>query len=513
MKKSETYNKDRSERVVAYLAVIMLLSKGFGFARDVILADIYGATSIADIYITTLSIPEVIMDLLAQTITLGYIPITVGFLLSDEGRINQFTSSVLKLLLSVGIVFVLLFLLFPTGVIHVLAPGFTEGTGELAKEFLRIISLSILFRTVANILNAFLNANKCFVPGAFFGLILDVCIISSIYLSKWSGQLLWLPIGAVIGTVCQMVFLIPFAAKNQLSLDVKAPFICKETKQLVVMIVPAAMAIGVLQITAMVNKALASSLVDGGITMLNYSNKISYFTENIIVSSVATVIYPLLSEYSIQNRLDLFANELKNAINKLIVFLVPAACGLACISYEIIDFLFGHGAFTDDAVQQTAELMVLSVIGICGIGIQTLLTRAIFSLKRIKTSILTSLSLLISFVSLSVILSKLWGLKGIAIATGLSYNLGGIVYYIIINKICGDIGIKNNITVLIKSLVSSAVMVSLIILANRSLNIQGITYIVVSICLGVVVYFVMCNVLHVEEASISSIKKMLIRSK
>ena len=80
---------------VALLALIMCFSKVFGFARDIILADIYGATSIVDIYITTLSIPEVLMDILAQTVTLGYIPIAVGMIVDDGNSLNRFTNSVL----------------------------------------------------------------------------------------------------------------------------------------------------------------------------------------------------------------------------------------------------------------------------------------------------------------------------------------------------------------------------------------------------------------------------------
>ena len=497
---------------VALLALIMCFSKVFGFARDIILADIYGATSIVDIYITTLSIPEVLMDILAQTVTLGYIPIAVGMIVDDGNSVNRFTNSVLKLLLSIGILFTLFLFVCPKVAIQLLAPGFSGELENTAVLFLRVIAFTVVFRTVANLINAYLNSCKCFVPGACFGIILDICVILSIYVSKFSGWIFWLPIGALLGTVFQMAFVIPFSRKRGYSLDLTAKIFTPETRKLLEMIVPAAMATGVLQITALVNKALASNIVEGGITMLNYSNKISYFAENILVAAVATVLYPTLSELVATKKMIEFAGELRIAINKLIALLIPAACGLACLSYEIIDILYGHGAFTDSAVLRTSVLMTLSVIGICGIGVQSLLTRALFSMKKVKVSIIVSISLLVAFVGLSIAFSKLWGLEGIAIATGVSYIVGGLAYYIVINSICGNIGVRDNVLVLLKTLFASAVMSAAILAVKPYISAlpQTITLILL-IGIGVIVYFAVAQLIRIKEVSISAIKNLLLR--
>lgn len=504
--------KNTMRSTITFLAIVMCCSKVLGFARDIILADLYGATSVVDIFITSLSIPEVMMDILAQTVTLGYIPIAVGMMVDEGKSVNYFTNSVLKLMFIISLLFTLFFLAYPRTTISLLAPGFSGELENTAVLFLRVIAPVVVFRTVANIINAYLNVYKCFVPGAFFGIILDVCIIASIYISKLSELVVWLPLGALIGTIIQMAFVIPFSRKRGFSVNASASIITQETCKLLMMIVPAALATGVLQITAMVNKALASSIATGGISMLNYSNKISYFAENILVTAVATVLYPTLSELAATLRYEEFANELKSAINKLIAFLVPAACGLACLSYEIIDILYGHGAFTKEAVYQTSVLMTLSVIGICGIGIQTLLTRALFSMKRVKISIIVSISLLVTFVELSVLFSSLWGLEGIAVSTGVSYIIGGAVYYIVINCVCGNIGIRENAMTLLKTLLASAIMTVVILIVKHPLSsLPRVESLILLITIGIVTYFAVAQLLRIEEVSISKIKELFFK--
>lgn len=501
---------NNTNKHISLLIIIACTSKIFGFVRDIVLANAYGASYIADVFITTLSVPEIVMDILAQTVTIGYIPIAIALLVENKNSINRFTSSVLKMFFLIGLLFAISLFVCPKLIIRILAPGFTDGISETAQIFLQIISLTVIFRTITNILNAFLNTCKCFVPGAFFGIILDISIIISIILSKKCGWCFWLPLGALFGTALQMIIMILFAKKNGLKIVQSSKMVTPETKKMLLMIIPAVMAAGVLQITGFVNKALASKIIEGGVTMLNYSNRISFFAENILVASVATVLYPTLSELYVTKNMDMFKKELSQAINKLIVFLIPAGFGLACLSYEIIKLLYGHGAFDEIAVKQTALLMSFNVIGICGIAIQSLLSRALFSMKKVKVSMIISISLLFIFVSFSFFFSKLWALEGIAIATGISYLFGGLTYYIVLNNICGNIGIADNVITLLKSLFASLVMAFTIIFLKKPLSIcPNAVSLILLVLIGIVVYFLVAQILKIKEASFAQIRNLI----
>ena len=487
------------------LVIISCFSKLFGFARDIILSNSYGAGMVADAYLATLSIPDMFLDLFANTAMMGFVPLAVEKLNSSRDELNKFSSSACKLLLAIALVFTAVLSLLPGVMVDLLAPGFDGERRELAIYFLRIISFTMLFRSVTSVFHSYLSANKYFLPAAFLGITLDVSIIAAIIVSNRFDLVYLLPFGVLLGTVLQMFLLMPFSVKKGFRLKLGAPIFSRDMKNLLMMSIPAMFSVGLMQLSTIFNRALASGITTGAITMLNHSSKISFFVENIIVSSIATVLYPLLAEYHINGQKDMIKNVLGDAIDKLITFLLPASVGLAMLSEPIIDFLFGNGQFTEENVKVTATLMTLQVIGILGIAVQTLLTRALFSMKKIKLSITISVSLLATFVTISFVLSRIWGLYGIALATGLSYTVGGIVYYLILNRICENINAKQTGIVLLKSAFASALMAVVVFLITSFVPLPTLWNMIVAVGAGVVVYFVTAQIVGLRHASVKPI--------
>ncbi|MBQ9163106.1 MAG: murein biosynthesis integral membrane protein MurJ [Clostridia bacterium] len=511
MEKSLPSNGRKYGRVMLVLVVVSTLSKLFGFARDIVLSNAYGASIVADAYLSVLSISDMFLDLFAHTAMMGFVPLAIGKLNSSRDELNSFTTSVMKVLLSGALLFSLVLSLFPGMVINLLAPGFEGEQRALAMVFLRILSLTMLFRSVTSVFQSYLGTVKCFLPSAFLGITLDISVILAIIISKRYDLAYLLPVGVVIGTLLQTLLLLPFVLKKGFRLRRKAATVWSDIKSLLVMSIPAVLAVGLMQISTLFNKALASGMEVGAITMLNHSGKISFFVENIIVSSIATVLYPLLSEHHIKGEIQEIRDALGGAIDKLITFLLPASVGLALLSEPIIDLLFGHGEFTDENVKTTAILMVLQVIGILGIAVHTLLSRALFSMKRVKLSIVISLSLLAVFLGCSYLLSRVWGLYGIALATGVSYTAGGVVYYCVLNKICGGINARRTGITLVKSAISTALMALAVLAVTNFVPLEGAVNMFTAVIVGVIVYFVMANIVRLEQASVKSLAKSLFR--
>lgn len=489
------------------LAIIACCSKVFGFLRDIVLTNVYGASSIADAYLITLSIPDMILELLANTIMVGFVPIAVSKLANSSEELNEFTTSTSKILVILGLIFSSILALFPKQILTLLAPGFGIEEGKFAISFLRVLSFTIVFKTLSSVLHAYLNSTKFFTPSAFLGVLLDFSIIIAIIFSKKLNYVNLLPFGALFGTFLQSIYLIPFARKKGFKLLLKSKIKWEEMKHLFIMSIPALLSIGLMHISSLYNKALATAMGEGSVTLFNHSSRISFFVENIIVSSIATVLYPLLSEYYIAGEKDKIKSTLSDSIEKAITFLLPATVGLFLLSQPIIDVLYGNGAFTSENVLITSKLMRINVLGIVGITIQTLLTRAMFSMKKVKVSIIMSITLLAFYLGSSYLFSKLLDLNGLAIATAISYSVGGIAYYIVINKVCGNINVKSTVTVLLKAVIASFIMGSVIYIFNYFVNISQIVKLVLSVIIGVVLYALMAKVLHLTQFDIKAILK------
>lgn len=480
------------------LGVIATLSKLLGFARDIVLSNIYGAGVVADAYLTTLAIPEMILDLLSNTIIAGFVPLAVEKLASSERDLNRFTTTSLKILTVMSLVLSTLVICIPGTIIGLLAPGFSGESYALAVQFLRMLSFCIMFRSVTGVLGAYLSTKKYFVPAAFLGVILDIAVIAAIWFSKRLDLIWLLPLGALGGTLLQMLFMAPFAFRQGFRVLFRDRIDWKDAGGLIAMGVPALLSVGLLHISTLFNRALASDIT-GGVTMLNNASRISYFAENIIVASVATVLYPLLSEFAVKGEKKQMSDTLTDAVEKIVTLLLPATAGLLVLSYPIINILYGHGAFTQENVQITSRLMCYNVLGIVGIGVQTLFTRALFSMKRIKLSAVISLVLLGVYLGLSYVFFRLFDLHGIALATGISYTVGGLLYYIVIHKVCGGLNNKSVLLTLLKSLLASGLMAGVILLMDRFWGIRGIVRLGVSVGAGALVYLLMAQLLGLKH--------------
>ncbi len=495
------------------LVVVSTLSKVFGFARDIVLSNVYGAGAIPDAYLATLSIPDMFLDVFAHTAMIGFVPLAIDKLNRSRDELNSFATSVMKILLIIAALFALIMMLFPSAILELLAPGFEGTQRSLATGFLRVMSMTMLFRSLTSVFQSYLSTVKYFVPAAFLGIVLDVSIIAAIFVSKRFELTYLLPIGVVVGTVLQALFLSPFAIKKGFALKRNAPLFSKDLKALLVMSIPAMLSVGLMQISTLFNKALASGFAVGAITMLNHSSRISFFVENIIVASIVAVLYPLLSEYYVKGQTDMIKYSIGDAIDKIITFLLPASVGLAILAEPIIGLLFGHGLFTSENVKVTANLMTLQVIGILGIAIQTLLTRALFSMKKVKLSVLVSISLLVIYLSCSFVLSRIWGLYGIALGTGLSYTIGGLVYYLILNKTCGGLNVKITALTFAKAFFASAVMAAAVVGIRYFLPLHGAFGLVAAAGAGVVVYFVLAQLLSLKHASLKPLLRRFLRKR
>ena len=95
--------------------LITIISKLVGFAREIALAYVYGASAMSDAYLISQTIPLVIFSFISAGITTGFIPI-YSKIQQNDGKLNadRFTSNLsntLLLLATIIVVFVLIFTL------------------------------------------------------------------------------------------------------------------------------------------------------------------------------------------------------------------------------------------------------------------------------------------------------------------------------------------------------------------------------------------------------------------
>ena len=102
----------------------------------------------------------------------------------------------------------------------------------------------------------------------------NIAIISSVLLSKVFGVGM-LAYGTVLAFLLQMLFLVPYCMKKGFKYQFIVNFKDKNVRKMALAIMPILVGASAYQINSLVDKNLASTLVTGSMSALNYAYKLN----------------------------------------------------------------------------------------------------------------------------------------------------------------------------------------------------------------------------------------------
>ncbi len=109
--------------------IITIISKIFGFIREIILSYFYGASSISDAYLISLTIPGVIFSFIGGVgISTGYTPVYSNIQQKyGEKEGDRFTSNLTNILVIISTLLIIFGLIFTETLVKLFATGFKGG--------------------------------------------------------------------------------------------------------------------------------------------------------------------------------------------------------------------------------------------------------------------------------------------------------------------------------------------------------------------------------------------------
>jgi len=501
------------KKTALFLMIITIVSKIFGFGREITLSYFYGASNISDAFLISLTIPSVIFSFIGTGISTGYIPL-YSEIEQEHGEKegNRYTNNLVNILLMMCTGIIVFCLLFTDHVVRIFASGFKGDTLVSAVKFTRISLFGIYFTGLLSIFKGFLQLKENYVVPALIGFPMNFFIILSILLS-FKTNISVLAIGSVIATASQLVLLVPFVRKEgyryKFVLDTKDEYI----RKMLSIALPVIIGVSVNQINVLVDKTLASGIAIGGISALNYAEKLNGFVQGLFVMTIAAVMYPMIAKMAAQSNFDGLKKSVSEAINLINLFVIPATVGAMIFAEPVVKLLFGRGAFDSEAISMTSNALFFYSIGMIGYGLREILSRAFYSLQDTKTPMINATIAVAMNIVLNLILSRFLGIGGLALATSISAMFCTGLLFVSLRKKIGPFGIKNIVISFIKIMVSSLVMgvVTKFIYDLLLSYFSGNLSLIISICIGALVYFVIIFFIRIDEVDslVYSAKKKL----
>jgi putative peptidoglycan lipid II flippase len=453
-----------------------------------------------------MNIPGTLFSLIGIALSTTFIPLYYENSKSIKES-NKFVNNIFNITLILSAILALLVFIFANQVVKIFAIGFNGDTFKLTVEFTKIIIVGALFMGTSSIFTSFLQAKENFTIPGLVGIPFNIIIIIAIILSS-KISIYILPIGTVIAMLSRLLFQMPslfkYGYRYKFTIGLKEDYI----KKVIWLVGPVFIGVAVNQINTMVDRTLASTLLEGSISALNYANRLNSFVMGLFIMSIGTVIYPILSKLSANSDKESFIKTVYKSVNIVTLLVIPISIGAMVLATPIVSLLFERGAFDSRATDITAKALVFYSIGMVGFGLRDILGKVFYSLQDTKTPMINGAIAIGMNIILNLILVKFMGHAGLAFATSISAIACIFILFKSLKKKIGYFGQDKILKTTLKSLIASILMGIITYVTYSILSsvlvvgfIQQAISLFGSIAIGALVYGILVVILKVEEAS------------
>jgi putative peptidoglycan lipid II flippase len=413
----------RSSLVVG---VMTMLSRVLGLARDVVLANFFGASAGADAFFVAFKIPNFFRRLFAEgAFSQAFIPVLADYKTRNElEEVRTLLGSVAGVLGFILLVFTLLAVAGAPWLTALFAPGFVDDPHKyaLASEMLRITFPYLMLISLTAFAGAVLNSYGNFSIPAITPVLLNIVLISSaLFLAPmFSEPVLGLAWGVLIAGALQLFFQLPFLLRMGLLPRLRFDYRHEGVRRIGRLMLPALFGVSVSQINLLLDTVLASFLQTGSVSWLYYSDRLVELPLGIFGIAIATVILPNLSAKHASASTKAFSSTLDWALRMVVLIGMPAAVALLVLAEPLITTLFHYGALQDRDVVMAAQSLRAYSLGLLAFMFVKVLAPGFFSRQDMKTPV--KIGILAMVANMVLNLALIWPLQhaGLALATALS---------------------------------------------------------------------------------------------
>lgn len=401
----------------------ILISRIFGFIRDLMSASILGANIYSDMFFVAFKLPNLFRRIFAEGAFIN------AFLPAFTKSKNKGIFSVhvfIRFFIFISILTVLVVIFSPL-ITKAFAFGFSK---EQIYETAPLVSINFFYLLLiytVTFIASLLNYRDHFATTAFSTALLNIAMIIALLLSdKDTPELTvyYLSFGVVIGGILQLLVHLLALKKYRLIPMLKGGFKYRKTKKIdkkeeekfFKTFFHSVLGGSTAQISAFIDTWLASFLVSGSISYLYYANRIFQLPLALFAIALTIGIFPKISKL-IKRMEEIEARKLLARGFWILAFLLfTSSVGGIILSNEFVKLLFERGNFTSNDSLITAKVLAMYLIGLAPFGLAKLFSLWLFSKQLQKKAAKISAIALIVNILFSVALFKPFGVVGLALA-------------------------------------------------------------------------------------------------
>lgn len=483
---------------------ITFLAKITGLAREIIYGSQMGVSNISDNFVMAQTIPVTLYAIVTQAFRTTYIPNLFKIRKKENERAgNAYTGNYLILVaLTSGLVFILLYV-FAKPLTILFAGGFSEEDILQTVQMTRIISVTVLFGGLIDVLNGYLQSNGCYNVGASLTIFSNgvFCVCLMMYSVIGVKALL---LGSVFSKFTELLIVSGAVIFRKLKIDFNNWKYFSYTISALKESIPVLLGSVITDIGNLIDKRFATQLAGGTVSALDYANKIQIMVVQLFSATIGAVLFPELSRVSSDR--ENFKKLVERGIRYILLIMMPIAVGTICISDNFVAVLFQRGAFDLEAVNFTSQCLIFYAPAMVFTVCYEFLSKACFALHDTKTPIIMSAIGMIVNVTFNALLMRRFQHRGLAFATSLSMAIAFLGVYTVLNKKY-NFDKKAILKTIGQIAIACIVMVVFIKITENFLVMNRYIAFIMKVCIGAAAYFAVLLIERCED--ILSLIKMI----
>jgi putative peptidoglycan lipid II flippase len=409
-------------RSVATVGSYTLVSRVFGFIRDILTAAILGAGPIADAFFVAQRLPNLFRSLFAEgAFSAAFVPLASGAL-AEGGKpaVRDFAEEAFAVLFAVLLAFVVLGEICMPWVMALIAPGFGAEPGkfDLVVTLTRITFPYLLFISLTALQAGVLNAVERFAAPAATPILLNLFLIAALLLMTrfgWhDGQALAWAVSAA--GVAQFLWLMLSCRRAGVGLRLRRPRLTPRVRETLRIMGPGVLGAGVTQINLVISTALASLLPGGSVSYLYYADRLNQLPLGVVGIAIGTAILPPLSRQVRTGDVAGAAATQNRGVELALLLTLPAAAALVVLATPILSVLFERGAFGPAETSATAAALAAYAVGLPAFVLVKVLTPGFYAHRNTATPVKVAVVAVAVNFTLTLLLMQFLAHVGVAIA-------------------------------------------------------------------------------------------------
>ena len=356
----------RIRLVAGFLTVGLwtLLSRVFGFVRDVMMAAYLGAGPVTDAFFVAFSLPNMFRRFFAEgAFNFAFVPIFAKKHEAGEDA-ESFARDAFWGMAALLLIFSTLAVIAMPFLVWGMAAGFAQDERfDMAVLFGRVAFPYIFFISLVALLSGMLNAVGRFTAAAAAPVLLNVVFVLAMITADRAGwdMGLTLAFAVPVAGVAQLAALWIAVRRAGFAMRFRWPRMTPELKRLAIIAGPAVLAGGVVQINLIVGRQVAS-FTENAVSWLSYADRLYQLPLGVVGIAVGVVLLPELSRRLRAGETEAGQHSFNRGLEFALFLTLPCAVALVVIATPIVSVLFARGAWTDLDTASTA--LALAVYGL-----------------------------------------------------------------------------------------------------------------------------------------------------